>query len=130
VVTMSYPLDHPERARDVRARLVGWYRDHAGARLDERASYWSEKLRVRPPGCATSGSRAAVGKLRRLGRPPLQLANHSGPAHPVDYVVVRELVHLQHRSHSSEFWEAVGKVVPDYDTLRSRLRMLGPTLVW
>ena len=33
----------------------------------------------------------------------------------VDYVVVHELVHLRHPGHGREYWQAVGRVLPDYE---------------
>jgi hypothetical protein len=48
----------------------------------------------------------------------------------VDYVVVQELMHLRHRHHTSGFWAALGRIIPNYETVRARLRTLGPALVW
>ena len=30
----------------------------------------------------------------------------------VDYVVVHELVHLRHRGHGRDYWQALGRVMP------------------
>ena len=40
----------------------------------------------------------------------------------VDYVVVHELVHLRHRGHGRDYWQAVGRVMPDYERRRDDLR--------
>ena len=48
----------------------------------------------------------------------------------VDYVVVHELVHLRHRGHGRDYWQAVGKVMPDYERRREDLRQLGLRLAW
>jgi predicted metal-dependent hydrolase len=45
-------------------------------------------------------------------------------------VVVHELVHLLHEDHSKNFWATVGRVMPDYEECKERLRKLGPALVW
>lgn len=36
------------------------------------------------------------------------------PPEVLDYVVVHELCHLTHMNHSREFWEMVGRVMPEY----------------
>jgi hypothetical protein len=43
---------------------------------------------------------------------------------------MHELVHLLHRGHTPGFWGALGRIIPDYEALRARLRTLGPALVW
>ena len=48
----------------------------------------------------------------------------------VDYVIVHELVHLQHRKHGPAYWQAVGRVVPDYERRRQDLRQRGASLLW
>ena len=34
------------------------------------------------------------------------------------YVVLHELVHLRHRQHDREYWQALGRVMPDYERRR------------
>ena len=48
----------------------------------------------------------------------------------VDCVVVHELVHLRHRGHGREYWQAVGRVMPDYERRREDLRRCGAGLAW
>lgn len=130
VVTTSHASEHVERPGYVRARLVAWYRAHAEVRIIERVAHWSQKLHLQPravllrdPECRW-GSCDASGTLRfswRIIQAPLAL---------IDYVVVHELLHLQHRDHTPAFWAAIGRVLSDYEMSRMRLRTLGATLVW
>lgn len=43
----------------------------------------------------------------------------------LDYVVVHELSHLRHMNHSRDFWNEVGKYIPDYEERRKWLREHG-----
>ena len=47
----------------------------------------------------------------------------------VDYVVVHELVHLRHRGHGRDYWQAVGRVMPDYERRRADLTRVRPHAV-
>ncbi len=44
------------------------------------------------------------------------------PDEIIDYVILHELCHTVEKNHSAAFWKLVGKVCPDYATLRARLR--------
>ena len=48
------------------------------------------------------------------------------PMRLVDYVVVHELVHLRHRGHGRDYWQAVGRVMPDYERRRRGSEGTGP----
>jgi predicted metal-dependent hydrolase len=48
----------------------------------------------------------------------------------VDYVVAHELVHLLHKDHGRASWATLSRVTPDYEERRTRLRAMGPQLVW
>jgi hypothetical protein len=40
------------------------------------------------------------------------------------------LTALPHRGHTAEFWAALGRIMPDYESRRIRLREVGAALVW
>jgi predicted metal-dependent hydrolase len=48
----------------------------------------------------------------------------------VDYVVAYEVVHLRHPDHSAAFWSDLGRLLPDYEARRERLRMMGREFEW
>lgn len=81
------------------------------------------EVRVRDPR-RRWGSCDAAGVLRinwRIVQAPTSL---------MDYVLVHEWAHVEHRAHGPAFWAAVARWLPDYDDRRRRLRELGPRLVW
>jgi predicted metal-dependent hydrolase len=40
----------------------------------------------------------------------------------VRYLLIHELVHTLHMNHSKRFWECVGRLCPDFETLDRELR--------
>ena len=40
----------------------------------------------------------------------------------LDYIIVHELCHLIHFNHSKEFWQLVGKYIPNYRSIRTYLK--------
>lgn len=114
----------------VRKALIGWYRAHAEQRIAERVPYWARRVGVAVPEVLVReqaqrwGSCSAAGIVRfnwRVVQAPMAL---------VDYVVAHELVHLLHRNHTAAFWGKLGKIMPDYERRRERLKEIGVRMGW
>jgi len=121
----SLPADCPEPA----AAFERWYRRAARALLQERvavlaATHGYTVKRVRITGARTRwGSCSSTGSLNFSWRLV------QAPPDVVDYVVVHELVHLEHPNHSKVFWRRVAELCPDYAAQRAWLRTHGRGLV-
>jgi len=44
------------------------------------------------------------------------------PLDSIDYVIIHELVHLEHPNHSRKFWESLQSIMPDYKSRRAWLK--------
>jgi len=130
LVSLPPNLPAAEEAASVRDALVAWYRQRATEYLTTKVLKLAPKVGVVPTKVIITdppkrwGSAAKDGTLRlswRIVQAPLPL---------VEYVVVHELSHLAHPDHGRDFWAQVGRVLPDYEARRERLRVLGPSLVW
>jgi predicted metal-dependent hydrolase len=130
VVAVDRGLSGGNRSRSVRDRLVAWYRAHAEVQLRVRAVRWGAKLHVRPTEVLIRDPRARWGSCDPSGA--LRFSWRIVQAAPtlVDYVVAHELVHLLQRGHTPQFWAVLGRIIPDYEIRRDRLRDLGPTIAW
>ena len=122
--------DGAERAAHVRAALVAWFRRHAAERLPERVEAWRAKAGVEMPRVVIANQRKRWGSCDRNGTIRLNWRIIQAPMRLVDYVVVHELVHLRHPGHGRDYWQAVGRVLPDYERRREDLRQRGPSLDW
>lgn len=50
------------------------------------------------------------------------------PTSVIDYLIVHELTHFNHKRHNAEFWNAVDKVLPNYQKQVAWLKDYGATL--
>ena len=119
--------DQPDQ---VRAALISWFRLQAEGRLPERVSAWHTKFGVPMPPVLVANQRKRWGSCDVRGTIRLNWRIVQAPMRLVDYVVVHELAHLRHRGHGRDYWQAVGRVMPDYDRRREELRDLGGRLIW
>ena len=114
----------------MRAALVSWFRRHASERLPERVTVWRAKAGVPMPRVIVADQQKRWGSCDHRGTIRINWRIIQAPMRLVDYVVVHELVHLRHRGHGHDYWQAVGRVMPDYERRREDLRACGVGLAW
>ena len=114
--------DQPD---EVRTALISWLRQQAQERLPERVGAWCLKVGVAMPQVLVADQRKRWGSCDQGGTIRLNWRIIQAPMRLVDYVVVHELVHLKHRGHGRDYWQAVGRVMPGYERRREELRELG-----
>ena len=103
-----------EKAREVIPKRVEYYAPMVGVDYG-RITIRNQKTRW--------GSCSAKGNLNfnvALMRVPLEI---------LDYVVVHELCHRHHLNHSRDFWNEVGRVIPDYKVREKWLKENGSRIL-
>ena len=128
---LHVPAPAGEGQRDhVRVALVSWLRRHAVERLPERVEMWRPKAGVEMPRVVIADQQKRWGSCDRSGTIRLNWRIIQAPMRLVDYVVVHELVHLRHRDHGRDYWQALGRIMPDYERTREDLRQRGRGWAW
>lgn len=98
--------------------------------MPERVDAWCAKVGVAMPPILVASQRKRWGSCDSRGTIRLNWRVVQAPMRLVDYVVVHELAHLRHRGHGRDYWQAVGRVMPDYERRRKELREIGGRLTW
>jgi predicted metal-dependent hydrolase len=129
-VPVPRSLGQAHRGSYVRAALVDWYKRKAADRLPEHVFAWAVRIGGPRPPMVICEPRKRWGSTTSAGIIRLNWRTIQAPVPVLDYVVLHELVHLVHRDHGRDFWAAMGRVMPDYDERKRRLRDLGPRLEW
>jgi predicted metal-dependent hydrolase len=110
---------------EVYAALRNWYRHRAEEKLLARVAHYAPKLNHHPTKVLIReqvrrwGSCNAKGELRlnwRIIMAPLSL---------IDYVVVHELIHLEHLNHSKTYWQRLCEILPDFRERQRQLDRMG-----
>lgn len=122
-------LNEEEARAYARAALIDWFTARARERLPPLAATWAERFGVSYREVIVTSQAKRWGscsnEIVRLNWRIVQ-----APRSLVDYVVAHEIAHLRHADHGAAFWSALGRVLPDYEERRERLRRLGRDLVW
>jgi predicted metal-dependent hydrolase len=102
-----------------------WYRQQALAILTGRVQHFASQHGFRYAQVKISSARTRWGSCSPRGNLSFTWRLVMAPMPVIDYVVVHELVHLQVRNHSRQFWDQVNQLLPDYKDRRSWLKENG-----
>lgn len=123
-------LEGEGRRREVRRQLAGSLKMRAGLQLPGRLDELCRSARIEKPNLIVREQRKRWGSCDARGTVRINWRIIQAPMPLIDYVLAHEVVHLAHRTHGPEFWATLGRMMPDYEELRRRLRALGPALEW
>lgn len=103
----------------VRRALENFYRREAREHLGERADHYADEMGVSYEKIEIRNQRTKWGSCSTTGTLGFNWRLMMAPPDVLDYVVVHELAHLQEQSHSSQFWNIVEGILPEYsDSVR------------
>jgi len=112
----------------LRAKVLGWIRDHALVFFRERVGVASQPHGLQATGVGLSDARTRWGSCGAEGHVLLNWRLMLMPDRLIDYVVAHEVAHLRVLDHSPQFWAIVARLYPDYLSARRELNRLGRTL--
>ena len=130
-VPVAPGLQAQQQRREVRRVLLGSLKQHADLYLPDRLAEVCRRLRIiDKPSIIVREQRKRWGSCDATGTLRINWRIVQAPIPLIEYVLVHELAHIEHRGHDRAFWDAVGTWLPDYEERRRRLRDLGPLLEW
>jgi predicted metal-dependent hydrolase len=100
-----------------------WLYHKAKSVLQKRAQYLAQLHGFKPLKITVRRQTSRWGSCSAKGNISLnyKLLKHSQEI--IDYVILHEFCHLIEMNHSPKFWKHLGTYIPDYKTLRKRLKM-------
>lgn len=104
-----------------REHFIAWYAEHATPWLRRRVAGWSARMGVEPRSVEVRDLGFRWGSCGQAGGVNFHWATILLPASVVDYVVVHELAHLVEPNHTPEFWQRVGRALPEYQQRKAWL---------
>ncbi len=122
-------LDVVHRGPYARAALVDWYRRLAAHRLPRLVEVWAAKADLTFKNVVVTEQSKRWGSCSD-GTLRLNWRIIQAPKSLLDYVVAHEVVHLAHEHHGPAFWSTLGRLMPDYEIRKARLKELGANLIW
>lgn len=105
-----------------------WYREKTSKKVMERLKYYQHYLDVKPTAIRVKDQKKRWASCTTKDELYFNWRCIMAPAPAFDYIVVHELCHLIHRNHSKEFWDMVGRILPDFERRKEWLKNYGVKL--
>lgn len=121
----GYFLMRRDRADRGMELFKHFYRNKGLARVTKRVTYYAPKLGVDYRTVRVMELQHHWASCSTKGDLNFHWRCLMAPLSVLDYIVVHELAHRLHRNHNAAFWDAVDKVLPDYQKQVSWLKHNG-----
>lgn len=122
VETMDTSEDH------VKQQLLAWYKDRAGTEIGHMIRKFRPYIGEPIGTIRIKSQKSRWGSCSELGNLNFNWHLILLPEALMEYVVVHELCHLRYLDHSTQFWDCVSKILPDYKDRETELKKYGGLL--
>lgn len=119
----------PTRGEDIiRQAMEAWYKEMAKQMIEERISYYSKYFNEKVNSIKIKAQKTRWGSCNYKNDLFFNYKLIMSPLSVLDYVVVHEMCHMEHKHHQKSFWNNVASIVPDYNEKRKWLKEHGAKL--
>jgi len=106
---------------NVRNAFVSWYKERTREKVTESAQRYVALSGIHYSGLRVTGAQRRWGSCSPKAVLCFSWRLSMAPPKIIEYVVVHELVHVDHPDHSAAFWERVNSLMPEYKKNRKWL---------
>lgn len=98
----------------IKQNLKLWFADETLKIVKDRVNYYSKYFKDKVRAIKIKDQKTRWASCTYKNEILFNLRCSMAPIEIIDYVVVHEMCHMEHRNHSKDFYNAVGKIIPDY----------------
>ncbi len=102
------------RKKQSLAAIDRWYRREARERIESEVTVEADRLGLNPGKISIRDQKTRWGSCSTSGTLSFNWRLVIGPREALRYVVIHELVHIEHHNHSRAFWSALTQAMPDW----------------
>ena len=109
----------------IKKAIESWYRYKTLEKVKERISYYKTYFKDEVLNVKVKDQKKRWASCTAKNELLFNWRCVMAPSSVLDYIVVHEMCHMEHKNHSKEFWHSVYSVMPDYDSRRLWLKNNG-----
>ena len=112
----------------IKDAIEKWYRERAREVITDKVTYFQRFIGKSVGEIRIKEQKSRWGSCSSQGNLNFNWKIVMAPDEIIDYLVVHELCHRLPMNHSKEFWDSVGKIIPDYKKREKWLKENGNLL--
>ena len=116
---IDYTHFEPERFQKL---INQFYRNEAQHRIPKITEKYAAQMQLFPQKISFRKAKRRWGSCSDTNAISFNYLMMKLPPNVVQYIVVHELAHIQHKHHRKSFWQLVEKHMPDYRELEKELK--------
>ena len=109
----------------IKNALEEWYRQKAKEMIENRVEYYNRHFKLKPKNIKIKDQKTRWGSCTFKNDLAFNYKLIMAPSDVLDYVVVHEMCHMEHKDHSKAYWRRVSSILPDYKDRKQWLREHG-----
>lgn len=102
------------RKKQSLAAIDRWYRREARDRIESEVAVEADRLGLSPGKVSIRDQKTRWGSCSTSGTLSFNWRLVIGPNEALRYVVIHELVHIEHHNHSRAYWSALTEAMPEW----------------
>lgn len=115
-------------SNEIKDSIIKLYKLIAKEHIARRVMYFAHKMNVNPTAIRITSANTRWGSCSGKNSVNFSWKLIMADDETIDYVVVHELAHINQHNHSSEFWNIIEDIIPNYNENKEKLKILGEKL--
>lgn len=111
-----------------RELIIGWYKKEAKKKIAERVEWCARRFGLSFKSIKITSAEKRWGSCSTTGNLNFSWRLIMAPTSVIDYVIIHELAHLEHKNHSKDFWNSIKIMYPNYEKAKNWLKQNEGTL--
>jgi len=105
-----------------RELIIGWYKKEAKKKIAERVEWCARRFGLSFKSIKITSANKRWGSCSTTGNLNFSWRLIMAPTSVIDYVIIHELAHLEHKNHSKDFWNSIKVMYPNYEKAKNWLK--------
>ena len=110
---------------NIRNALIEFYMSEAKEKIEKSLEYYQFYFMSKPSKIIIKDQRRRWGSCNKNNELRFNFRCIMLPVEVLDYIVLHEMCHMVHMNHSKDFWNLLGRILPNYKERRKMLKETG-----